>query len=198
MVSLNLQKDQTLNLTKSFLDLNKNNNASSHRFSMGLGWDPAKSGWFGFGTSEIDLDASALLYNANNELVDTVWFRQLRSKDGAVVHSGDNLTGEGDGDDETISVDVSRLNKSVTQIVFVITSFRGQTFDKVDKAQCRVIDDVTGQEVVKYVLSDHKNTTGQIMAKIFLKDGEWSITAIGKPVNGTVQSDLHAAVRQIL
>ena len=100
------------------------------------------------------------------ELVDTVWFRQLRSRDGAVVHSGDNLTGEGDGDDETISVDVSRLNKSVTQIVFVITSFRGQTFDKVDKAQCRVIDDVTGQEVVKYVLSDHKNTTGQIMASV--------------------------------
>lgn len=198
MVSLNLQKDQTLNLTKSFLDLNKSNNASSHRFSMGLGWDPAKSGWFGFGTSEIDLDASALLYNANNELVDTVWFRQLRSKDGAVVHSGDNLTGEGDGDDETISVDVSRLNKSVTQIVFVITSFRGQTFDKVDKAQCRVIDDVTGQEVVKYVLSDHKNTTGQIMAKIFLENSEWSITAIGMPVNGTVQSDLQAAVRQIL
>ena len=139
-MSVSLSKKQSVSLTKS--------NPGLQNIFMGLGWDAAKpkGGLFAalFGSSvetgNIDLDASCLMFNSNKDLVDTVWFRKLTGVDGNVYHSGDNLTGDGDGDDEVIHINLSKLPEKIATLVFVITSFRGQTFDKIDSATCRVVD----------------------------------------------------------
>ena len=113
---------------------------------MGLGWDPVQkakaSGGFlsrvfgggDSGSDSIDLDASCILMDANKAAIDVVWFRQLQSKDGSIKHSGDNLTGEGDGDDETIHVNLERLPAAVKYLAFTVNSFRGQTCDEIIRA----------------------------------------------------------------
>src|SRR3546814_13205292 len=84
------------------------------------------------------LDASCLVFDGAGNLVETVWFQKLVSSDGSIRHSGDNLTGEGDGDDETISIDLTRLPSNVETLVLTVTSFRGQTFDQeIGRASCR-------------------------------------------------------------
>src|ERR1700716_1927888 len=101
------------------VSLAKRDGGSLSMVRMGLGWDGVKKrGLFGSKSQSIDLDASALLFDAGGNLVDAVWFRQLRSQDGSVQHTGDNLTGAGEGDDEAIVVDLTRLSPAVTQIVF--------------------------------------------------------------------------------
>lgn len=187
-MSVKLAKGQKVSLTKTESNLKK--------IFVGLGWDPVKAkggflgGMFGGGESSIDLDASCLMFDDSKNLVDTVWFRQLRSKDGSVIHSGDNLTGVGDGDDEVITVDLTRLPSNVKTLVFTITSFRGQTFDKVESAFCRLVNADNKQEMVKYTLSDKSKTTAQIMVKVFKQDNEWVVEGLGIPADGTVQSQL--------
>src|SRR5215510_8222315 len=101
----------TVTLTKGQkLSLVKRNGATLTRVRMGLGWDAMKKrGFFGLKNQNIDLDASALLFDGNRRLVDQVWFRQLVSNDGSLRHTGDNLTGAGEGDDESIKVDLTRV-----------------------------------------------------------------------------------------
>ena len=134
-MAISLSKGQTISLAKESAGLSK--------IHMGLGWDPVKKkvgflasllGGGGGGGGDIDLDASCLMFDQAKQLVDIVWFRQLKSKDGAVTHTGDNLTGEGDGDDESIIVDLDRLPAGVQTLVFTVNSFRGQTFDEVENA----------------------------------------------------------------
>ena len=120
-MSVNLTKGQKVSLTKR-------GGGSLSLVRMGLGWDAVKKrGLFGSRSQSIDLDASALLFDAGGNLVDAVWFRQLRSRDGSVQHTGDNLTGAGEGDDESVIVDLARLSPAVTQIVFTVNSFTGRT-----------------------------------------------------------------------
>lgn len=207
-MSVSLSKKQTISLTKADAGLKK--------VFMGLGWDaatskPVKSGGFfsslfgsnsGSGSSSgnsgsIDLDASCLMFNGQN-LVDTISFRQLRSKDGSVVHTGDNLTGEGDGDDEMINVDLNAVPANVTSLVFVITSFRGQTFNEVESAFCRLVNAETNKELANYKLSDKTPTTAQVMAKVYKENGEWMMQAIGAPADGRVASDLLKVVQPYL
>ncbi|HCF4357154.1 TPA: TerD family protein, partial [Pseudomonas aeruginosa] len=131
-MAITLSKNQSISLEKTA-------GSGLTSVSLGLGWDPVKSGGFlskllGSGNDEIDLDASCILLDGNMKPVDLVWFRQLSSKDGSIKHSGDNLTGEGDGDDETINVDLQRLPASVQHLVFTVNSFRGQKFDQVENA----------------------------------------------------------------
>jgi tellurium resistance protein TerZ len=194
-MSISLSKNEKLSLSKVAPGL-------QHVF-MGLGWDSAKpSGFFGklFNSEpeDIDLDASCLMFDSNKEIVDTIWFRQLHSKDGSVIHTGDNRTGDGDGDDEVIKVDLSRIPSNVTTLVFVITSFTGQTFDKIDSAFCRIVDSKDGLELAKYSLSEKSNHTAQIMAKVYREKGEWIIQAIGSPTDGTVQTQLYPAIKKFL
>jgi tellurium resistance protein TerZ len=138
------------------------------------------------------LDASAILLDSDKKVVDTVWFQQLQSKDGSVRHSGDNLTGDGDGDDERISIDLAGVSPSVTSIVLVVTSFQGQTFDKVRNVFARVIDTSTGREteVVKYNLADAGNKTASVIAKLTRSGAGWTFTALGNPANGRKAPDL--------
>lgn len=189
-MGLSLQKGQALSLKK-------NDGASLTRVRMGLGWDsaaPVKRGLFGGLKKgpEIDLDASAILFDANGKALDTVFFNQLKSKDGSTAHTGDNLTGEGEGDDEVILVDLAAVSPAVTQIVFVISSYSRQTFDLVANAFCRLVDDSTpgSPEVARFQLTDAGPHTAMIMAKVSREGNGWSFTAIGNRANGRTVMDL--------
>lgn len=153
---------------------------------MGLGWDPAKKkGLFGrLKTQSIDLDASALLFDGGRNLVDAVWFNQLTSKDGAVRHTEDNLTGSSEGDDESIIVDLTRLPRQVTQIVFAVNSFTGQDFSQIENAFCRLIDQTTEVELARYDLSG----SGQHNAQIMASDARRSASLVAAPISARTSS----------
>ena len=162
---------------------------------MGLGWDAAGSGvlgrMFGGAPGAIDLDASCGVFDERRALVDLVWFRQLRSRDGSIRHTGDNLTGEGEGDDESIVVDLTRLSPGTTQIVFTVNSFTGQDFSQIENAFCRLVDDTTNEELARYTLSGSGRHNAQIMAKVSRDGaGTWSMTAIGATATGRTFQDL--------
>src|SRR4051812_12964011 len=117
------------------ISLQKEGGGALTKVIMGLGWDAKKkkAGFLGFGggSQEIDLDASCLLFDESRSLVDAVWFRQLKSRDGSIVHTGDNRTGAGEGDDEQIIVDLSAVPATVKSLVFVVNSFTGQDFSQI-------------------------------------------------------------------
>lgn len=188
-MSVSLTKGQKISLAKPGAP-------ALNRVAMGLGWD-AKKGFLGFGGS-IDLDASCLIIDAKGNLLDTVWFQQLRSKDGAITHSGDNLTGEGEGDDETIMVELSRLPPQVTALVFTVNSFTGETFKKVTSAYCRLVNLAGNQEMARFNLTGGGDYTGQIMAKLYRHEGEWKLHAIGEYATGKTFNEMLPAIRQHL
>ncbi|GAA1173141.1 TerD family protein [Pseudonocardia alaniniphila] len=184
-MSISLTKGQKVSLAKR-------DGASLSVVRMGLGWDAVKKrGLFGSKSQQVDLDASALLFDVSDNLIDAVWFRQLRSQDGSVQHTGDNLTGAGEGDDETILVDLTRLSPAIGQIVFVVNSFTGQDFSQVENAFCRLIDQTTGDEIARYVLSGSGRHNAQIMAKVARGEGGgWTMTAIGAVASGRTFQEL--------
>jgi tellurium resistance protein TerZ len=188
-MGLSLQKGQALSLKK-------NDGGALTRVRMGLGWDsaaPVKRGFFGTKkAAEIDLDASAIFFDATGQVLDTVFFNQLKSKDGSTEHLGDNLTGAGDGDDETILVDLAKVSPAVAQIVFVISSYSRQTFDQIENAFCRLVDDSTAgaPEVARFQLTDAGTHTAMIMAKVSREGAGWSFKAIGDRANGRTAMDL--------
>ncbi len=183
-MGINLQKGQKISLSKE-------SGGSLSKVVMGLGWDAKKSGgkgllggMFGGGSSDsIDLDASCVMFDDNNKTVDVVYFGQLKSKDGSIVHTGDNRTGDGDGDDEQILVNLDNIPAHVKSLVFTVNSFTGQTFDAVENAYCRMVDSSNKAEVARYTLSSQGSHTAQIMAKVYRHNGEWKMHAIGE--NGT-------------
>lgn len=191
-MGISLSKGQTVSLAK---------NTGLAKVAMGLGWDAAKkSGFFGrlSAPAEIDLDASVLVFDAHGAVLDTVWFRHLRGMNGSIVHSGDNRTGEGDGDDETINIDLAALDAKAVSLVFVVNSYTGQTFNDVENASCRLIDLAKKEELVKFTLAEKGANTGVIMAKLSRASGAWEMTAIGKPMNGRSVQDMTAAARASL
>jgi tellurium resistance protein TerZ len=185
-MTVNLQKGQKISLDKEA-------GGALSRVTMGLGWDAIKSkGFFGFGakTESVDLDASCVMFDEANRAVDVVWFRQLKSRDGSIVHTGDNRTGAGDGDDEQITVDLSQVPANVKSLVFTVNSFTGQNFSQVENAYCRVINAANQQEVARYDLSVQGVHTAQIMAKLYRHNGEWKMHAIGENASGRTFDDL--------
>jgi tellurium resistance protein TerZ len=184
-VPISLTKGQKVSLVKR-------DGGSLSVVRMGLGWDAVKKrGLFGSKSQQVDLDASALLFDVSDNLVDAVWFRQLRSQDGSVQHTGDNLTGADEGDDETILVDLTRLSAAIGQIVFVVNSFTGQDFSQVENAFCRLVDQTTGDELARYDLSGSGRHNAQIMAKVARgESGSWTMTAIGAVASGRTFQEL--------
>jgi tellurium resistance protein TerZ len=185
-MSVSLQKGQKISLDKEA-------GGSLTRIVMGLGWDAIKKkGLFGFGakTESVDLDASCLMFDESGRAVDTVWFRQLKSQDGSVVHTGDNRTGAGDGDDEQIIVDLSRVPAQVKSLVFTVNSFTGQDFSQVENAYCRIVNAADQKEVARYDLSVQGAHTAQIMAKLYRHNNEWKMHAIGENGSGRTFNDL--------
>lgn len=180
------------------ISLQKTDGTALQRVFMGLGWDTAQSsGMFSSGGS-IDLDASCAFFSENKELLDTVSFRQLRSRDGSVQHSGDNLSGAGDGDDEVINVDLNTVPTNVKTIVFTINSYRGQTFDKVKNCFARLVDSVNRTEIAMYKLAEQGAHTGMIMAKLYRHDGQWKMAALGVPCNGSTIQNISEEIVRIL
>lgn len=187
-MGLSLQKGQSLSLEK--------NGGSLKSVMLGLGWDAKKRGLFGGGGS-IDLDASVIVLDANKRVLETVYFGKKRYAGKAISHSGDNLTGAGDGDDEQIEVDLSALPAEATSLVFVITSYRGHTFDKIENVFCRLVDSDTSREVVRYDLRESGAHNAMVMAKVTRDGNGWMFTAIGNPANGKTPQKLHADAQQV-
>ncbi|WP_326740558.1 TerD family protein [Streptomyces sp. NBC_01022] len=163
---------------------------------IGFGWQAAsRRGLFGSRTREIDLDASAVLF-ADRQPVDVVFFRHLASDDGSVRHTGDNLAGGvgAGGDEESILVDLQRVPVHIDQIVFTVNSFTGRTFQEVQSAFCRIVDETDGQELARCTLNGGGQYTAQIMAKVHRSGSGWQMTAIGTPADGRTFQNLMPAI----
>ncbi|MDO0932133.1 TerD family protein [Streptomyces sp. DG2A-72] len=183
---VSLQKNQTVSLMKGGRPL-------LSQVQMGLGWEPAYRG------KDIDLDASVIAYGPQRNHIDSCYFGKLQIVNGAIRHSGDNLTGEGGGDDEVITVDLGRLPQDVTGLVFTVNSFSGQKFTEVAKAYCRLLDASTGEELVRFDLTSAEPQTGVIMAKLIRQfSGEWEMTAMGDFVKSrTVRGMVKPAAKSL-
>lgn len=188
-MGISLQKGQKISLEKEA-------GGGLTRIVMGLGWDAAKGkggmlgGLFGGGGESIDLDASCLLFDEPGNLVDTVWFRQLRSQDGSILHTGDNRTGEGEGDDEQILVELPAVPANVKSLVFTVNNFTGQDFSKVENAYCRIVNGSNNSEIARYDLSCQGSHSAMIMAKVYRHGGEWKMHAIGEVGQGRTAEQL--------
>ena len=198
-MSVNLSKGQKISLEKEA-------GGALSQIKMGLGWDvgaaPQKSGGFlgglfgggGSAGGSIDLDTSCIMLDANKQMVDAIWFGQLQSKDSSIQHTGDNRTGAGDGDDEVINVNLSRIPDHVQALVFTVNSFTGQTFATVNNAFCRLVNASNNSEVARYDLSAQGSHTALILAKIYRHNGEWKMHAIGETASGRTFHDLMPAI----
>lgn len=175
------------------ISLEKESGGSLSKVIMGLGWDAKKvSGLFGLFQKEqsIDLDASCVLFDENKNKLDEVWFRQLKSLDGSIIHTGDNRTGDGDGDDEQIIVDLPKVPSNVKTLVFVVNSFTGQNFSQIENAFCRIVNHANNKEIARYNLSCQGNHTAMVMAKVYRHNNEWKMHAIGENCSGRTFNDL--------
>ena len=179
-MAISLQKGQKVDLTKG--------NPGLKKLLIGLGWDVNKyDGGFDF-----DLDAAAFLLNANGKVNsddDFVFYNNLKHKSGAVEHMGDNLTGEGEGDDEEIRVDLSLVPENVDKIDFTVTIYdadaRKQKFGQVSNAYIRVVDEMSGKEIIRYDLGeDFSIETAVVVGEIYRNKGEWKFNAIGAGWSG--------------
>ena len=177
---ISLQKGQKVDLTKGNPGLNK--------IRIGLGWDLNKYD----GGSDFDLDASAFLLAENGKVSsqnDFIFYGNLKSKADAVIHQGDNRTGAGDGDDETMLVELSKIPSEITKIDFTVTIYeaeqRKQNFGQVANAFIRIIDEATNQELIRYDLGeDFSIETAVVVGEIYRNGSEWKFNAIGSGFQG--------------
>lgn len=202
-MSINLTKGQKIDLTKG--------NAGLDTIMVGLGWDPVEQGKSGglfgslFGsknTADIDCDASVLLLQDDRlkNQKDVVFFGNLQALNGAVQHTGDNLTGEGDGDDEQIIVKLKSIPAEYNRIVFVVNIYdaikRNQHFGMIQNAFIRIVDRSTNQELLKYNLTDnYANQRTLITGEIYRHNNEWKFAAVG---NATADGSLGDIVNKYL
>lgn len=157
------------------------------RVLIGLGWDVRLSDG-----ADFDLDASAFLLGDNGRVrrdEDFVFYNNLQSADGSVEHTGDNRTGEGDGDDEAIRVVLPRVPAAVQRIAVAVTIHDGearrQSFGMVANAFIRVVNDETGREIARYDLAEDASTeTALIFGEVYRRDGEWKFRAVGQGYRG--------------
>lgn len=185
-MAINLQKGQRINLEKS-------NGSKLQNICVGINWGAIeKKGWFG-GTSKeaVDLDASCALYDDNKNLLEIVYFGKLRSNDGSIAHSGDDLTGDMGGDDgldnEIITVDFSRLNSSCSYVAFVLNSFQGHDFGTIPFASIRIYEGTptrVNEVFATFDIANGSNFAGHVsmvMGVFYKKNNEWKFNAIGEP-----------------
>lgn len=175
--------------------------ASHEEIVLGLGWDVSRG--------EVDLDAAAVLFNSEGQVLESVFFGNLSSNGehslpGAVRHSGDNLTGEGDGDDEQITVDLCRLGEAVTELFFCIhiysksESGQPKTFKDVANPYCRVVENSSGEELCRYTLAEAGSCSGLVIARLRRgPDGRFGFNALGLPSKGTMYKDSFEDMRKI-
>ena len=184
-MAINLEKGQRINLEKS-------NGSKLQSVCVGINWGAIeKKGIFGIKKEPVDLDGSCSVYDGNKNLIDTVSFRKLISTDQAIKHSGDDLTGDLNGDDgldnEVITLDLSRLNASANYVAFFINSFRGQDFKDIPFASIRIHEGTPTrvQEVfAKYDIANDAAFAGSVsmvLGVFYKRNDEWKFNAIGTP-----------------
>lgn len=182
-MALTLQKGGNLSLSKEAPGLTK--------ILVGLGWDPRATD----GT-EFDLDASAFLLASTGKVrgeADFIFYNQLKSADGSVEHTGDNRTGAGEGDDEVVKVDLSRVPADIDKIAFTVTihdaEARKQNFGQVSNSFIRIVNEATGAEIVRYDLAEDASTeTAMIFAELYRNNGEWKFRAVGQGYAGGLRA----------
>lgn len=180
-MAINLQKGQRESI-------------NAPKFTIGLGWDTNSSST----GSAFDLDASVFVLGDNKKLIADeyfVFYNNLKSPDGSVEHTGDNLTGAGDGDDEQIKVDLSRVDSKVSEICIVVTiheaESRKQNFGQVRNSFIRIFDAGTGADILKYELEeDFSIETAVEFGRIYKKDNNWKFEAVGAGMKGGLQDYL--------
>jgi stress response protein SCP2 len=170
------------------LALTREDGSPLGKLRMGLGWDKkAGAGYLSTGVKDVDLDASAVQFSGG-KLFDLAFFNHLETRDGSVVHLGDNLTGRGEGDDEVITVDLAKVWPSVDTMLFLVSSYQGQTLEWVDSAYCRIVDE-NDTELARFTLTEGVPRTGFLMAKM-TRDGDgWLLTAVGQGIAVTVPTE---------
>ncbi|NNG35440.1 TerD family protein [Nakamurella aerolata] len=174
-MGVSLSKGGNVSLTKEAPNLTA--------VTVGLGWDVRTTTG-----ADFDLDASALALGANNKVLSDqhfVFFNNLRSPDGAIEHTGDNLTGEGEGDDEQINVNLAATAPDVASIVFPVSIYeaeqRGQSFGQVRNAFIRVVDQSNGNELARYDLTEDASTeTAMVFGELYRSGNEWKFRAVGQ------------------
>jgi len=183
-MSINLNKGGRVNLSKEAPNLRK--------IKMGLGWDVNRSDTGG----QFDLDSSIFLIGKSgktNSDSDFVFYNNLQSTDRSVRHTGDNLTGDGDGDDEQILVDLSRISSEIQEIIFVVTiheaESRRQNFGQISNALIRLVNEENNSEILRYELDeDYSTETAIEFGKLYRKDNSWRFQAVGTGYNAGLQS----------
>lgn len=175
-----LKKGQKIDLTK--------NNSSLKKILVGLGWDTNKYD----GGYDFDLDASAFCCGEDGKVhndLDFIFYNNLKHSSGAIEHMGDNLTGDGDGDDEQIKIDLSLVPENISKIDFTVTIHeaveRNQNFGQVSNAYVRIVNSETNEEILKYDLGeDFSIETAIVVGEIYRHNGEWKFNAIGSGFQG--------------
>lgn len=181
-MAINLQKGQRENL-------------NAQKFIIGLGWDTNTSST----GEDFDLDASAFILGENKKILSDkhfVFYNNLNSPNDAVVHTGDNLTGDGDGDDEQIVVDLSKIDADASEICVVVTiheaETRKQNFGQVRNSFIRIVDANSNQELLKYELEeDFSIETAVEFGRIYKRNGEWKFEAVGSGMKGGLEDYLN-------
>ena len=181
-MAINLQKGQRENI-------------DAPKFTIGLGWDTNNSST----GSAFDLDASIFILNDQKKLISDenfVFYNNLISPDGSVGHTGDNLTGDGDGDDEQIKVDLTKADAKVSEICIVVTIHdaenRRQNFGQVRNSFVRIFDAVTNEVILKYELEeDFSIETAVEFGRIYKREGKWKFEAVGMGMKGGLQDYLN-------
>lgn len=200
-MAINLQKGQRISLEKEA-------GRSLRQVFMGLGWgmkEVHSKGFLGFGAGTqkqaVDLDASCLLFDDSGNLVDSVWFRQLRSHCRSVQHSGDDRVGGGDAstDNERININLVEVPVAIKSLIFTVNSFTGEDFSGIPSAFCRLVDATNAAEIARFDLSlEGGSHTGLVMTKIYRHNHEWKMQAIGEHAAGRTFHDLLPALRPYL
>jgi len=183
-MAISLSKGQKVDLTKS--------NPGLTNITVGVGWDTNKYD----GGQDFDLDSSIFLLNAAGKCEtekDFVFFNNLQGGNGSVVHTGDNLTGEGDGDDEQVQINLSNVPATVERIAFTITIHeadeRSQNFGQVSNSYVRIVNDAGGEELIRYDLGeDFSIETAVVVGELYRHGSEWKFNAIGSGYQGGLTS----------
>lgn len=183
----------SISLTKGQrLSLEQDTGESHDQIIVGLGWNVRKrKRLFAFlSRDEVDLDASVGLFDAQGNLIDQVWFQQLESQEGALRHLGVARHGAGDGDHERIEVHLERLSLTVQGLVFVVTSYSGETFEQVENTFCHMLDATQNRELARFSLTSKGPHTAVVMMSLYRQNDGWTLQAIGEVASGRTIKDL--------
>ena len=189
-MGIQLTKGQKISLTKE-------GGGALNEVAVGLGWGKRRAkGWFGGEKlKSVDLDASVIMFDSSKSTLDAVSFQQLRSRDGSVLHTGDDLVGGGSEQEpnEVINVKLRDVPSNVASLVFVVNSYSGETFDGIPFAFCNVVDRSNNNEIGRYNLTTEGGSyKGFIIAKVYRHGDEWKFHAIGSQLSGTQRTWQHA------